>query len=63
MSVKSANNAGQIPVFTANTVRRCKMFAVLGTKINDQMHFRVGNTTHNCTHLPYKWSLGPLADK
>jgi len=29
MRAKTANMAGQIPVFTANMVRRCKMCAVL----------------------------------
>lgn len=37
MVVKSANVAGQIPVFTANTMKRCKIFAVLGIKVNDQI--------------------------
>ena len=44
MTVKRANIAVQIPVFTENTMRRCKMCAVL-TNTNSSDVPRVSNAT------------------
>jgi hypothetical protein len=42
MRDKTANVAVQIPAFTANTVRRCKMYAVLVDQHSDVFSWRHG---------------------
>ena len=58
MTDKSASVAVQVPVFTANMVRRCKRCAVLDD--DDEMYSGVG---HILNSSPCKANCGPLTNE
>ena len=61
MTVKRANVAVQVPVFTANTVRRCKMCAVLASNTHDQIHPK--SATASRFVVPYLANAVPVRSR
>ena len=60
MMDKSVSVAVQVPVFTANTMRRCKRCAVLDDDDGNVMYSRV---RHIFNGLPCKVNCGPLTNE